>query len=118
MENAVHGGLQDHQVAHVHGNQEIEVVNGSSDDIVAGVAVGGERAGQVNPVHQAAAQQGVERVGIVGQNNFRHLRLRVLYRPGSQLQVCAHDGMVGSDRKSTRLNSSHMSISYAVFCLK
>src|SRR5690242_21191538 len=29
------------------------------------------------------------------------------------------DTMFGStDRKSTRLNSSHMSISYAVFCLK
>src|SRR6266571_1109890 len=27
-------------------------------------------------------------------------------------------GQRGSDRKSTRLNSSHMSISYAVFCLK
>src|SRR5690242_21423540 len=27
-------------------------------------------------------------------------------------------GMLGLDRKSTRLNSSHMSISYAVFCLK
>src|SRR5690242_20806565 len=26
--------------------------------------------------------------------------------------------MVVGDRKSTRLNSSHMSISYAVFCLK
>src|SRR5699024_12682078 len=25
---------------------------------------------------------------------------------------------VGADRKSTRLNSSHVSISYAVFCLK
>src|SRR5690606_39436253 len=25
---------------------------------------------------------------------------------------------VGSDRKSTRLNSSHVKISYAVFCLK
>src|SRR5699024_11865768 len=25
---------------------------------------------------------------------------------------------VGGDRKSTRLNSSHVSISYAVFCLK
>ena len=24
----------------------------------------------------------------------------------------------GSDRKSTRLNSSHVAISYAVFCLK
>src|SRR2546426_7444613 len=27
-------------------------------------------------------------------------------------------GEVGSDRKSTRLNSSHLVISYAVFCLK
>src|SRR5690242_21304610 len=26
--------------------------------------------------------------------------------------------LFGRDRKSTRLNSSHMSISYAVFCLK
>src|SRR5688572_31886238 len=26
--------------------------------------------------------------------------------------------LVGSDRKSTRLNSSHSQISYAVFCLK
>src|SRR3712207_6983101 len=34
----------------------------------------------------------------------------------------AHDGMrrraAGEDRKSTRLNSSHANISYAVFCLK
>src|SRR2546427_7640519 len=30
--------------------------------------------------------------------------------------VSAHDGPV--DRKSTRLNSSHSQISYAVFCLK
>src|SRR5438477_9425968 len=27
-------------------------------------------------------------------------------------------GTLSADRKSTRLNSSHMSISYAVFCLK
>src|SRR5437870_12691637 len=27
-------------------------------------------------------------------------------------------GFAGSDRKSTRLNSSHVAISYAVFCLK
>src|SRR2546428_6798583 len=36
-----------------------------------------------------------------------------LYRGGAQLgAVC------GADRKSTRLNSSHDQISYAVFCLK
>src|SRR5690349_23406134 len=28
------------------------------------------------------------------------------------------DRLVGEDRKSTRLNSSHVEISYAVFCLK
>src|SRR5205814_9184537 len=27
-------------------------------------------------------------------------------------------GTIGKDRKSTRLNSSHLGISYAVFCLK
>src|SRR5688500_20208767 len=31
--------------------------------------------------------------------------------------ACASDGS-GEDRKSTRLNSSHLVISYAVFCLK
>src|SRR5438876_6008232 len=30
----------------------------------------------------------------------------------------AVQGQLGEDRKSTRLNSSHPSISYAVFCLK
>src|SRR3712207_7347992 len=34
--------------------------------------------------------------------------LGLFYRPGS----------VSKDRKSTRLNSSHANISYAVFCLK
>src|SRR3712207_7556386 len=29
-----------------------------------------------------------------------------------------HDDHLGGDRKSTRLNSSHANISYAVFCLK
>src|SRR5688500_19921427 len=31
---------------------------------------------------------------------------------------CRPHGMPPSDRKSTRLNSSHLVISYAVFCLK
>src|SRR5256885_11933806 len=30
----------------------------------------------------------------------------------------AYKGVDGKDRKSTRLNSSHLVISYAVFCLK
>src|SRR5690242_21180844 len=44
-----------------------------------------------------------------------HLRRRA---DGRQriLELVRH--VRGEDRKSTRLNSSHMSISYAVFCLK
>src|SRR5690242_21490679 len=34
------------------------------------------------------------------------------------LQIGDLDSPQAVDRKSTRLNSSHMSISYAVFCLK
>src|SRR5256885_12815027 len=53
----------------------------------------------------------------------RHGALRKVTRLAA---VILHPGMVGShdpdpgaqDRKSTRLNSSHLVISYAVFCLK
>src|SRR5690242_20842529 len=37
---------------------------------------------------------------------------------GSTGGIVGADGNQIEDRKSTRLNSSHMSISYAVFCLK
>src|SRR5690625_346236 len=33
-------------------------------------------------------------------------------------QATKYNFMLGRDRKSTRLNSSHVAISYAVFCLK
>src|SRR5205814_8758633 len=36
----------------------------------------------------------------------------------SQSSVQAHVLIISLDRKSTRLNSSHLGISYAVFCLK
>src|SRR5256885_9875797 len=40
-------------------------------------------------------------------------------RKGSHLSVGDHAACrIRSDRKSTRLNSSHLVISYAVFCLK
>src|SRR6266496_5599056 len=53
-----------------------------------------------------------------------YLPIRFLHRPRS-LQLCLSQpaqktflGGVLLDRKSTRLNSSHVEISYAVFCLK
>src|SRR3712207_7036379 len=46
-------------------------------------------------------------------------RLRLMYHDrllGGTGRPCGH--RTGADRKSTRLNSSHANISYAVFCLK
>src|SRR3712207_7021432 len=39
-------------------------------------------------------------------------------RPGQDGRPPAHAAVIFQDRKSTRLNSSHANISYAVFCLK
>src|SRR5690606_41915022 len=46
----------------------------------------------------------------------------LIIRPNSAGSLSIYSGTstcrVGTDRKSTRLNSSHVKISYAVFCLK
>src|SRR5690625_6173658 len=42
--------------------------------------------------------------------------LNQLHDLGYSTPSCTTDGFI--DRKSTRLNSSHVAISYAVFCLK
>src|SRR5688572_30877309 len=43
---------------------------------------------------------------------------RVLQLEGEIQSLLRNSEEAGSDRKSTRLNSSHSQISYAVFCLK
>src|SRR3712207_8172879 len=40
------------------------------------------------------------------------------YRPKKLREVVNQKEIIKGDRKSTRLNSSHANISYAVFCLK
>src|SRR3712207_7996832 len=55
----------------------------------------------------AAAQMEFEPAGIDGKPGAIRIEDVVRFRPA-----------VPADRKSTRLNSSHANISYAVFCLK
>src|SRR5207249_12077504 len=66
--------------------------------------------------HHAVLWQGAARVprahrGLLGQEPARCLQREGALTSG--IPVCHR-----IDRKSTRLNSSHVSISYAVFCLK
>src|SRR3712207_7508947 len=46
------------------------------------------------------------------------IMLRYGYNRGLATGTIAASGTITQDRKSTRLNSSHANISYAVFCLK
>src|SRR5205814_4501006 len=56
----------------------------------------------------------------VGQNCAHFIRAEIggVRRPGDGKREKNGSGGAKRDRKSTRLNSSHLGISYAVFCLK
>src|SRR5690348_17810895 len=66
----------------------------------------------------------INNAGLTVRGDFRHLtdadwvKIRKVNLDG--VVRVARDGfaLLKADRKSTRLNSSHPSISYAVFCLK
>src|SRR5690554_4183609 len=72
---------------------------------------------QANTVNWAAVkfwqQQGIERVILSRELEVREIAEIRERCPDIELEVFVH-----GDRKSTRLNSSHVRISYAVFCLK
>src|SRR5258707_2672943 len=72
--------------------------------------------------HHAGRQQSTVLEMVCRRQNQRLLQLR---RPPSRAiqkqsgaDFCSGAGTKIRDRKSTRLNSSHANISYAVFCLK
>src|SRR3712207_7633629 len=54
----------------------------------------------------------------VGTHPRRRARRAVPAAAGRPVAAAADAGRRTGDRKSTRLNSSHANISYAVFCLK
>src|SRR5437773_7737374 len=67
--------------------------------------------------HRLAGVLGVELVELAAQvQDLACLDLDVGGRPLSPARRLVHHN--ARDRKSTRLNSSHITISYAVFCLK
>src|SRR5690242_20991198 len=67
-----------------------------------------------------AAQQPVRALILTGFGINCEEEFAAAYKLAGAEPTIVHLNQVlhGQDRKSTRLNSSHMSISYAVFCLK
>src|SRR5690242_20921846 len=65
---------------------------------------------------RSVGQRGVDVEGLAG--DLAALGLRKRLERAHVVQAVGQLDEDHPDRKSTRLNSSHMSISYAVFCLK
>src|SRR3712207_7573888 len=75
------------------------------------------------PISLARIQRGVARGHEGEERCHRARRVQVVVERLRELPVqplggLGEGGRIGRDRKSTRLNSSHANISYAVFCLK
>src|SRR5690242_21618587 len=70
--------------------------------------------------HPAAAQPNNCRrnARITDHLSFHACLISAQNKVEEELRLSVSDAGQVEDRKSTRLNSSHMSISYAVFCLK
>src|SRR3712207_8118794 len=77
------------------------------------------RPGGLDPPQQALVR---ERREVVVDRLGRHrpdlAPDRLGHYVGGHVRGVRHRAQDGEDRKSTRLNSSHANISYAVFCLK
>src|SRR3712207_7479459 len=73
-------------------------------------------AGDRHDVLERSADLGADNV--VVRVDAEHAAVHLALQGGGHGQVLGRDDARGRDRKSTRLNSSHANISYAVFCLK
>src|SRR2546426_4412375 len=81
------------------------------DDCNSGLAYGGNKVRKLEYLVPDALAQGCDTLVSIGGVQSNHTR--------QVAAVAAHLGLKAYlDRKSTRLNSSHLVISYAVFCLK
>src|SRR5205814_7413073 len=92
-------------------------------------------AGGMNLGEARIAEEGTPFVSAIGRGDVAAARVgrkkeNIAVTPGRENYGVAREGLdlprtkiagddaLGIDRKSTRLNSSHLGISYAVFCLK
>src|SRR5690554_7790101 len=75
------------------------------------------------PTHPANSTYGQEEDEYIDYHNLYPINQNEANQPRNNLPFGVVEEVVfeyleGKDRKSTRLNSSHVRISYAVFCLK
>src|SRR3712207_8660691 len=82
-----------------------------------GVVVGVRKHGETSVILELMTRDHGRHLGLV--HGGRSKSLQAVLQPGNTVQATWRARLDEHlDRKSTRLNSSHANISYAVFCLK
>src|SRR5690625_6733090 len=94
---------------------KIEVAEAALRHVEDGMVLGVGTGSTVNAFIRALAASGKRLQGAVSSSDDTTRRLEEI---GVDVLDLNHTGDLALDRKSTRLNSSHVAISYAVFCLK
>src|SRR5437588_773972 len=108
-------GRRSHLALTALGRKVFAPLDARSHDEVAALLSGLAPAAQADVV---AAMQTIERLLRRERSQPAPAYLLRSPQPGDMGWVVHRHGVVYADRKSTRLNSSHTVISYAVFCLK
>src|SRR6266480_2624993 len=121
--------LEERHVEHVDAvgvariRDHVREVPGALPDLVvaAGARPGRTAVVRTEQAARVRLHQGPHAIVAHGRDREADLADDTLWKaaaPGDVLPRVPAIGRLPEDRKSTRLNSSHMSISYAVFCLK
>src|SRR5207249_6781528 len=83
---------------------------------VAEIGLGCGKHHTIEGIKQLRAERGHN--ALAEANSLHQTEVFVVVIRIPEIAIAPRTGAKGEDRKSTRLNSSHVSISYAVFCLK
>src|SRR5690625_6228534 len=95
-----------------------DLARGSLQDL-SGLAVSSSGAGNLE-ITNINAQKGIALDAYTKQHGISMENVMVVgdsFNDLSMMERAGRSVAMGEDRKSTRLNSSHVAISYAVFCL-
>jgi hypothetical protein len=84
VERAIDVSFEDNQVSHSDGIQKIQVIHRRRNHLAMAVPVRGYRAGDVDHVHYAPAQNISEEVRVLRKHKFRHFGARSADRPARQ----------------------------------
>ena len=77
VKDPIHRGTQNDERTDAHGDQKVYVIDRGGHHVTARMTVRSHGAREIDPVHEPATEERAERIRIVRQDEFSHLRLGI-----------------------------------------